>query len=308
MEKLKLLSLNNLYKVYGEKEALKEVTLEFEKGKIYGLVGTNGAGKTTLLKAISNIIPIDSGEIIYKNKPVAYCEYEHLKDFGTLIESPSFYDGLTVYDNIKLHCDYMGYYDYNEINRLLELFDLANYKSKKVKILSIGQKQRLGIIRSLITKPQLLILDEPINGLDPIAINKFIDAILYLKRKIGTTIIIASHLLNELENLIDNIIVISDGEIIESTSIENLSEEKKKYIDLKVDNLNLATAILEEKFGIENYKVLHNERIRIYNSIDIKSISKELILSDILISEVMENSRDLSEYIISIMEGDNNCD
>jgi ABC-2 type transport system ATP-binding protein len=165
-----ILKTNQLTKSFKGKEVVSGVNMHVKKGEIYGFLGPNGAGKTTIMKMITNLIKPTSGEIEIFGEKLTETSFEVLKRMGTIIEYPIFYDNLTAKENLYFHCEYMGYYDKKSIDHAIELVKLHNIENKKVKEFSLGMKQRLGIARAISTKPELLVLDEPINGLDPIGI------------------------------------------------------------------------------------------------------------------------------------------
>jgi len=167
-----IVKTNQLTKVYDGKEVVSAVNMNVKKGEIYGFLGPNGAGKTTVMKMLTNLTKPTSGDVEILGEKLTDKSYEILKRMGTIIEYPIFYEKLTASETLELHCEYMGYYDKKEIAHVLNLVKLTNTENKQVKDFSLGMKQRLGIARAIITKPELLILDEPINGLDPVGIKE----------------------------------------------------------------------------------------------------------------------------------------
>jgi len=165
-----ILKTTNLTKTFKDKNVVSNVNMNIKKGEIYGFLGPNGAGKTTIMKLITNLVKPTEGEIEIFGEKLTNTSYEVLKRMGTIIEYPVFYDKVTGRDNLELHCEYMGYHNKEAIDKALDLVDLKDIENKAVKDYSLGMKQRLGIARAILTKPELLILDEPINGLDPIGI------------------------------------------------------------------------------------------------------------------------------------------
>lgn len=217
-----ILEANNIEKYYGKNLVLNNVTLKLPKGCIYGLIGANGAGKTTLLKTICGLTKINSGEIIIFGEKFSR---EHLKRIGALIESPAVYTNLTAKENLLVHALIMGL-DEAEIGRVLKIVGLDDQRKKLVSQYSLGMKQRLGIAIALLGDPDILILDEPTNGLDPISIQEMRKLLKSLKEN-GKTVIVSSHILREVEQIIDYVSIISSGEIIYSGKLkenENLEE------------------------------------------------------------------------------------
>lgn len=188
-----ILRTNSLIKAFDNEEVVSNVSMNIKKGEIYGFLGPNGAGKTTVMRMITNLIKPTSGEIELFGEKLTDTSYEVLKRIGSIIEYPVFYDKLTGRENLELHLEYMGYHDIRAIDKSLELLNLKNIDKKLVKDFSLGMKQRLGIARAISTKPELLILDEPINGLDPIGIKEIRDLLKMLCKEYGITIFISSH-------------------------------------------------------------------------------------------------------------------
>ncbi|WP_413539078.1 ABC transporter ATP-binding protein, partial [Enterococcus malodoratus] len=190
----KAIELRDVSLSLNQKQILNGINLTVQKGTIYGFLGPNGAGKTTLMKVILNLLHTNQGLVEIFEKPITNKSYEYLRHIGSIIETPVFYNKLTVYENMKLHCDYLGIYDESKIDKKLKLVDMTQARDKKVKELSLGMKQRLAIARTLISEPELLILDEPINGLDPFGIKEIRELLIQINRQFGTTIFISSHI------------------------------------------------------------------------------------------------------------------
>lgn len=206
------ITIEKISKTYKKEQVLKEISFEMHKGKIYGFIGPNGAGKTTTIKILSGLTRPDSGMILYQNKQVSNL-YDALEGkLGALINEPAFYGDLSAEENLKIISAYKRCGE-DTIKEILEMVGLKNAGKKKCKNFSLGMKQRLGIAEALIGNPQLLILDEPINGLDPQGIYDIRELIIELKEKYNTTIMISSHILNELEMLCEELIIIDKGEI-----------------------------------------------------------------------------------------------
>ena len=223
-------SFNNVTKEFKNKTVLKGVSFNIEAGDIYGLIGENGAGKTTLLKLIVNLLKPTSGNIQVLGKEIKKDSYDYLRNIGALIDEPVFYKKLTLYENFKVHCEYLGFYDEEKLESVLKRVGLHNKKDRKIKELSFGEKQRLAIAYALITEPELLILDEPTNGLDTIAIVELREILLKLNREFNTTIIISSHAINELETLVNKVMFLKNGEIVENGLLEEINENCSVYI------------------------------------------------------------------------------
>lgn len=300
-----LIKTNQLTKVFEGKEVVSGVNMHVKKGEIYGFLGPNGAGKTTIMKMLTNLVKPTSGEIEIFGERLTNSSYEVLKRMGMIIEYPIFYEKLTAKENLELHCEYMGYYDKAGIDRALDLVKLHNVDNKKVKDFSLGMKQRLGIARAITTKPELLILDEPINGLDPIGIKALRELFKILCKEYGITLLVSSHILAEMEQMADTIGVIQDGKLIKEVSMNDINGKQTEYMELKVLDIKKATYILDHKLGINNYKIMNEHMIRIYElTISQQEISKALIMNDIEIESINKKQSSLEEYFLHLMNGE----
>ncbi|MGE7623876.1 ABC transporter ATP-binding protein [Viridibacillus sp. NPDC096237] len=300
-----ILRTNQLTKVFEGKEVVSGVNMNVKKGEIYGFLGPNGAGKTTIMKMITNLIKPTSGDIEIFGEKLTNTSYEVLKRMGTIIEYPIFYDKLTARENLYLHCEYMGYYDKKSIDHALDLVKLHNVDDKKVKDFSLGMKQRLGIARAITTKPELLILDEPINGLDPIGIKELRDLFKMLCKEYGITLLVSSHILAEMEQMADTIGVIQNGKLLKEVSMESINGEQTDYIEVTVQDIKKAAYILDHHLGLNNYKIMNEKNIRIYEmTVTQQEISKALIMNDIEIESINKKHSSLEEYFMKLMNGE----
>lgn len=299
-----ILKTNHLTKVFEGKEVVSSVNMNVQKGEIYGFLGPNGAGKTTVMKMITNLIKPTSGEIEIFGERLTDQSFEVLKRIGSIIEYPIFYDKLTASETLQLHCDYMGYYNQKEIEQVLDMVSLVNTGNKRVKEFSLGMKQRLGIARAIITKPELLILDEPINGLDPQGIKEMRDLFRMLSKEYGITIIVSSHILGEIEQLADTIGVINNGKLIQEISLEQLTRSQTDYIELVVQDIQKTSFLLSEKLNLVNFKLVDDHCIRIYDStLTPQMISKVLYEHDIEIEAISKKTSTLEDYFLKLVNG-----
>lgn len=297
-----ILKTNQLTKAFKGREVVSEVNMHVKKGEIYGFLGPNGAGKTTIMKMLTNLIKPTSGEIEIFGEKLTNTSFEVLKRMGTIIEYPIFYEQLTARENLSLHCEYMGYYDNKAIDHALELVKLHNIEGKKVKDFSLGMKQRLGIARAISTKPELLVLDEPINGLDPIGIKELRDLFKILCKDYGITLLISSHILAEMEQMSDTIGIIQNGKLIKEVSMKSINGKQTEYIEVQVQNIKKALYILEQNLGIKNFRVIGEEGIRIYETtLTQQEISKAFVMNDVGIESINKKNSSLEEYFLSSM-------
>lgn len=300
-----VLRTNQLTKVFQGKEVISNVNMHVKQGEIYGFLGPNGAGKTTIMKMITNLMKPTSGEIEIFGEKLTDTSYEVLKRMGTIIEYPIFYEKLTARENLYLHCEYMGYYDKKAIDRALDLVNLHNVDDKQVKDFSLGMKQRLGIARAITTKPELLILDEPINGLDPIGIKELRELFKMLCKEYGITLLVSSHILAEMEQMADTIGVIQNGKLIKEVSMKSINGQQTEYIEVTVQDVKQAAYMLENRLCLTNYKIMGENIIRIYDmSATQQAISKTLIMNDIAIESINKKNSSLEEYFLNLMNGE----
>ena len=299
-----ILRTTNLTKSFKDKNVVTNVSMNIKKGEIYGFLGPNGAGKTTIMKMITNLVKPTSGEIEVFGDKLMNNSFEILKKMGTIIEYPVFYEKLTGRENLELHCEYMGYYHKGAINKALDLVGLNDIDKKMVKEYSLGMKQRLGIARAIINKPELLILDEPINGLDPIGIKEIRNLFKMLNKEYGMTILVSSHILSEIEQIADTIGVINHGRLIEEISMESIRDENTEYVEIVTKDCAKAAYILESELNISNIKVVNNSLIRVYDlKISQNNISKELILNGVEIDAINKKNTSLEDHFLKLLNG-----
>ena len=250
-----VIETKQLTKVYGDQTAVNAVNLHVKRGQIYGLLGRNGAGKTTIMKMILGLTPITSGEADIFGKNIKGQEKRVYPRIGAIIETPGFYPNLTGTENLEIFARLRGTAAPNAVKNALEVVGLP-YKDKKLfGKYSLGMKQRLGIANAILHDPELLILDEPTNGLDPIGIAEVRDFIKDLSVERGKTILISSHILSEIQLLADDIGIIDHGVLLEESSMGELEKKNSKYIMLQVSDVSKAALILERQFQLKNYSV-----------------------------------------------------
>lgn len=292
---------HHLKKIYKDKVVVNDVNIHVKKGEIYGFVGQNGAGKSTLMKMLLHLVQANAGEIIIFGNRVVENDFEMLKRIGSIIENPYFYEKLTARQNLDLHCEYMGYHNKNHIEEMLKCVGLLKDADKKVSQYSLGMKQRLAIARAILTKPELLILDEPINALDPEGIREMRELFRKLNTDYGTTIFISSHILSEVEQIADTIGIIQNGKLIKETSMSDVHKYQTDYVEVDVDNVELAGYILEHEFRIQDFKIVSENRIEIYDlRKDVKEISATFIRNGIGINSIGHKQNSLEDYFFQI--------
>ena len=299
-----VIETKGLTKEYNGKRSVSDLNLHIKKGRIYGLLGRNGAGKTTTMKMILNLIDSSDGEVIVFGKSMKKHNKEILPRIGCLIESPGFYPNLTGTENLKIFAELRGIPKRNAIKESLELVGLKYNDKKLFSQYSMGMKQRLAIALAVMHDPEILILDEPINGLDPIGIAEVRTFIRKLCTEKGKTILISSHILSEIELISDDIGIIDNGVLLEEESLEELENRNKKYIKLVTLNDSKAVKVLEACFNIKNYSVEKNGTIKIYDlDLVIPELIRELVKEGIAVEEIRMKEDTLEDYFKRITGG-----
>ena len=300
-----LIETKQLTKIYGEQTAVNSVNLHVKKGRIYGLLGRNGAGKTTIMKMILGLTPITSGEVDVFGQNIKGKEKRIYPRIGAIIETPGFYPNLTGTENLEIFAKLRGTAAPNAVKTALEIVGLP-YKDKKLfSKYSLGMKQRLGIANAILHDPELLILDEPTNGLDPIGIAEVRNFIKDLSEERGKTILISSHILSEIELLADDIGILDHGVLLEESSMEELQKRNSRYILLQVSDIPKAVTLLERQFAIQDYSVEDDHTLRLYDtSLDMAAVNKALMLQDVSVISSSLCNDTLEDYFKKITGGE----
>ena len=297
-----LLSTNGLTKKFGRYKVVNAVNIHIRQGDIYGLIGRNGAGKTTILKMISGLAAPTEGDfsLFGKSEKAAY---QYMSRIGTLIEAPGIYPNMSAYENMKLKCIAMGVRKQGVIEELLNTVGLGTVGKKKVKNFSLGMKQRLGIALALVGDPDLVILDEPINGLDPQGIAEVRETLFKLNKEKNITFIISSHILEELSKIATNYGIIHDGVLIKEMTREELLAECSERIELKTDDTGKACTVLEN-MGIHQYKVVDADTIQIFERLnDGGSITMTLAENGVKTVGITIKNEALEDYYLNLTGG-----
>lgn len=299
-----VLKTYNITKKYGEQLAVDNVNMTIKKGDIYGFIGQNGAGKTTLIRLITGLIHKSGGEI----ELLGANEENELNKartmVGSLIESPSFYTNMTARESLEVSRLVRNIPGKKCIDEVLELVGLKDVEKKKVKNFSLGMRQRLGIANALMGNPKLLILDEPINGLDPMGIVEIRELLKKINKEKDMTILISSHILSELSELATTYGIISNGKLIEEITAKQLSEKCRQYIDLKVDDTARAVILLERELGISDYEVLEDSNIKVFSNLDnVGEVNSLLSRSGIIVESISVKGENLEEYFMNKVGG-----
>lgn len=302
-----ILKTYNITKKYGNKLAVDNVNMTIKKGEIYGFIGQNGVGKTTLIRLITGLIHKSAGEIELLG---ASGESELNKArtmVGSLIETPSFYTNMTARENLEVSRLVRDIPGKKCIDEVLDLVGLKDVEKKKVKNFSLGMRQRLGIANALMGNPKLLILDEPINGLDPMGIIEIRELLKKINKEKDMTILISSHILSELSELATTYGIISKGRLIEEITANELNEKCRQYIDLIVDDTAKAVALLERELDISDYEVWEGNKIKIFSNLDsIGIINSTISKAGVIVESIGIKGENLEEYFMNVIGGDLN--
>ena len=297
------LQTDRLCKTYRHYHALNGLTMNVPRGSIYGFVGKNGAGKTTLIRLICGLQKPTSGKFTLDG--VQSTERDILKirrRMGAVVETPSIYLGMTAEDNLKQQYRILGLPSYDGLRELLELVGLSDTGKKKAKDFSLGMRQRLGIAIALAGSPDFLILDEPVNGLDPQGIIEIRELIQKLNRERGITVLISSHILDELHRLATWYGFIDQGKIVKEMSAEELDAVCRQYLRVTVSNMTALKKVLDKR-NLE-YSVVSEKEADIYDAIGISELTHALDAEDCLILSVSEQSESLENYFVSLVGGE----
>lgn len=300
-----VIETRNLTKQYGVQKSVSDLNIHVKRGRIYGLLGRNGAGKTTTMKMLLGLIKPTSGTVKIFGKSMIGNEKKILSRIGCLIESPGFYPNLTGTENLKIFARLRGIPAKNAIKSALEVVGLPYNDKKLFSQYSLGMKQRLAIALAIMHDPELLILDEPINGLDPIGIAEVRDFIRELCDVRGKTILISSHILSEISLLADDIGIIDHGVLLEEESIAELEQKNSKYIHFVISDAAQASRIIEKDFNTRNFAVENDHSLRIYDTdLSVSAINRSFIENGLEVSEAHTCEDSLEDYFKHVTGGE----
>ncbi len=297
-----LLQTKGLTKQFGRFKAVNQVSIHIKRGAIYGFIGRNGAGKTTCLKMISGLSTPSSGEIElfgYRGRELSQVRSR----VGCLIETPGLYGNMTAYENLKIKCELFGIRKVGYIEEILKTVGLEDVGKKKTKHFSLGMKQRLGIGLALVGEPDLLVLDEPINGLDPQGIVEVRDTILSLKEDRNMTILISSHILEELSKIATDYGIIHRGSLLQELTSEELMQRCCERIEVVLEEPKRAVPVLDS-LGFRNYQVVDKEHIHIFERLNESAqVNMALAKAGILVKGISITSEELETYFLNLTGG-----
>lgn len=234
-------------------------------------------------------------------KPITSKSYEVLRRIGSIIEFPTFYEHMTGEENLRMHCEYMGYYQHGSVEKALKMLDLSAAAKKPVKNYSLGMKERLGIARAILCKPELLILDEPTNGLDPAGMKQIRELLRMLSAEQGTTIVVSSHILSEIESIADTIGIIHQGRMKKEIGLKEIEEMSLAYIELSAQNPERAAYVLADKLGLTNFKVMEGGMFRIYDErVTTEEIAKTFAMNEVAVTSLGRKAETLEDYFLKL--------
>ena len=297
------MTTTNLTKTYGKKDAAKDVSIHVREGEIYGLIGRNGAGKTTVMRMISGLSKPTSGSYQLNG--------ENKFGVGVLIESPGIYPNMSAAENLRLKCIAMGCYSKKYVEDLLLTVGLENAGKKNAGSFSLGMRQRLGIALALVGDPKMIVLDEPINGLDPQGIVEVRHTLEKLKEEKNITIMISSHILDELSKLADSYGIIHEGKLLDEFTTEELSSRCGQFVIIKSTNNAKAVTLINKMDQLSNGKVIasidDDGNVRVVDVLDKTiEINKALMENNIGVKEIFIQRTSLEDYYLSVTGGDHN--
>lgn len=299
-----ILETHGLSKQYKDKRVLDNIDMSIKKGSIYGFIGQNGAGKSTLIRLITGLAFPTEGEFRLFSSSDRKEFTEAKSRIGVMIEAPALYMNMTARENLEVHRLLKGVPGKQSIEKTLELVDLLDTGKKKVKNFSLGMKQRLGIAIALLGDPEFLILDEPINGLDPMGVVAVRKLLKKLNNDYDITILISSHILSELHLLATDYGIIHQGRLMEQLTAKELDDKSQKYIHIKVDDASKASTVLQNILGTNNFEVKADHSIRLLDFVEEPTkVSKALTENNLLIEEFMPMGEDLESYFSHLIGG-----
>lgn len=291
-----------LTKIYGHHKALDNFSINIPKGAIYGLVGKNGAGKTTLLRLICGLQEATAGD--YTLYGISSRKREIInarKEMGAVIETPAIYLDMSATGNLKEQYRILGIRSFDTIPQLLKMVGLENAGRKKAKNFSLGMRQRLGIAVALVGNPRFLVLDEPINGLDPQGIIEMRRLLLNLNQKYGITILVSSHILDELSRLATYYGFIDNGKMIKEISASDLENSFRKFVRIEVTDENVLAVVLEQ--AGQPYKILAPNIVEVYNRVNISRLTSALEKYQCEVLSIQEQEENLENYYVDLIGG-----
>lgn len=299
-----ILEARSLTKEYKQTLALDHINLQIKKGKIYGFIGRNGAGKTTFLRLVTGLAFPTSGTLSLWGKSETVELQKQRKRIGSMIETPALFPAMTAYQNMEIQRIQRGIPDKTVIKRTLDMVGLNDTGKKRVRNFSLGMRQRLGIAMALLNTPEFLILDEPVNGLDPAGIVEVRNLLKMLNREYGMTILVSSHILEELYQTATEFILLDHGKFIEEISDHELNERCKRHIAIQTTDIQKTVMVLEENLHTDHFKLMPDGTIRLYDHLDdLEMVASVLSEAHVLVTGLFVSGDTLEDYFLSKIGG-----
>ena len=296
-----ILEIKNISKKLGKKQILNDITFEIKEGEIFGFVGPNGAGKTTLIKTILGLYKQDKGQVTIGGYSLEKDFEKAMSKIGAIIENPEMYDYLSGKNNLKIYASISNINDESYINKIIKTVKLENRINNKVKTYSLGMRQRLGLAQALISKPKLLILDEPTNGLDPLGIKELRELLKKISKEDNIAVLISSHILSEIELICDRIAIIDNGSLVEIKDLNKKQKEEKLSITLEVKQTNEANDYLNKNGYVSE---IENQKLKLeLPKEEIPKVNKLLVENNINVYEIKQKEKTLEEEFIEKTQG-----
>lgn len=300
-----IIETQHLTKAFNKNIVVNDVSINVKRGQIYGLLGRNGAGKTTIMRMLLNLALPTKGQIKLFGEEISKNQQNIYHRIGSLIESPGFYNNLTGRQNLQILSKLRGNHKESSVDDALEIVGLKEEHTKIFSNYSLGMKQRLGIAAAIMHEPELLILDEPTNGLDPVGIALVREYLEQLCKETGTTILISSHILSEIEQIADVIGILHEGQMVEEVSMDLLHEKNREYIEFVVSDAQKASFLLEEEFHMTDYRIVGNHSIQLFQNFEARArINHLFVQNDIEVSTIQLSEKKLEDYFKELIGGD----
>lgn len=293
-----------LCKRFGSREAVRSVGMTVRRGEIYGFLGKNGAGKSTTIRMLMGLTRPSSGQVRLFGKAVRQGEYRHLSKIGSIIETPGFYPNLSARENLEIQSRLMGVTEVKAVDRALGLLGIEDDR-KRLRHYSSGMRQRLAIARAILHQPELLILDEPVNALDPQGIKEVRVLLAALAEERGVTVFVSSHMLSEVERLANRIGIIHEGRLVRELDMAEIARRNRHYLELRVSDAAKASFLLERALGFTDYAVTEPGVVRVYQGLDVpERICGELVGAGVSVAEMRMCNDSLEDYFLALTGGE----
>ncbi|MBR5512818.1 MAG: ABC transporter ATP-binding protein [Ruminococcus sp.] len=304
MVHMNVIELKNISKTYGKKTVVDNFSLNVEKGHICGLIGPNGAGKTTIMKMMAGLAAPSKGEMSFFGKSDNLDQFRNRMAF--MLEAPIIDKSMNARQNMEYVRYVKGVADKKKIDEMLDFVGLHDVGKKAAGKFSLGMTQRLGIAMALLTEPEIMVLDEPVNGLDPEGIVEIRLMLKKLSEEKNVTIIISSHILSELSELCTDFSIINHGKQIENLSREELMAKCRSYYAIRTNDINRTAAVIEDKLGTNQYKVIHGDEIRLFDHLDnIEKVSKTITDNGLILTKFISEGESLEDFYLSKVGAEN---